>query len=160
MKYVNCFFSSLAFESDEDRETSCYKPINLSFFLLILLSAKEIRSKCSKFKWNHEPKSFEHFDDISMVDKSIDHEKLLPICFLQKHCPFFTSISVRVSRKEREKQIAPPSRHFSSTKTLHQSAHEESLSYCKKGFEGISLYIHCITIFFYFNEESSSCSNG
>ena len=83
-----------------------------------------------------------------MVDKSIDHEKLLPICFLQRHCPFFTSISVRVSRKEREKQIAPPSRHFSSTKTLHQSAHEESLSYCKKGFEGISLYIHCITIFF------------
>ena len=52
-----------------------------------------------------------------MVDKSIDHEKLLPICFLQKHWPFLTSISVRVSRKEREKQIAPPSRHFSSTKT-------------------------------------------
>ena len=89
-----------------------------------------------------------------MVDKSIDHEKLLPICFLQKHCPFFTSISVRVSRKEREKQIAPPSRHFSSTKTLHQSAHEESLSYCKRGFEGISLYIHCITIFFILMREA------
>ena len=37
-------------------------------------------------------KSFEHFDVISMVDKSTDHGKMLSICFLQSHrqfcCPF------------------------------------------------------------------------
>ena len=41
------------------------------------------------FKTQVEPRaavllqSFEHFDVISIVDKSTDHRKLLSICFLQ-----------------------------------------------------------------------------
>ena len=45
----------------------------------------EMTSKCSKLKRNnkHEAeslKNLEHFDVISMVDKSIDHGKLLSVC--------------------------------------------------------------------------------
>ena len=57
-----------------------------SFPWSVLLSTIEMMSKCSKLKWNHEPQEsgfivkFEHFDVISMVDKSTDQGKFLSIC--------------------------------------------------------------------------------
>ena len=64
-----------------------------------------------------------------MVDKSIDREKLLSICFWR--------FSENPSERKR-KQIAPPSRHFHGSAilsiiALDQSARGKSLSYDKKG---------------------------
>ena len=96
-------------------------------------------SKCSKLKWNHEPRassftqSFKHFEVISTVDNSTDPGKLLSICFFTLTLTVLTSISVEISRKvAREKQ--PPSRHFYGNITLDQSAREKSLSYCRNTF--------------------------
>ena len=69
--------------------------------------------KWSTLKWNHKLRARESvwFSVISMVDKSIDHGKLLSICFvfyLQWDGQFLTSISVEVSLNLRELQTISP----------------------------------------------------
>ena len=48
--------------------------------LYILLSTTEISSKWS---FKNQVQRFEHFDVISKVDNSKDHEKILSICILR-----------------------------------------------------------------------------
>ena len=64
-----------------------HKLTNLQQFSMVCtLITIEMTFGHSKLKWNHEPQamqSFEHFDVISVVDKSIDHGKLLSNCFSQ-----------------------------------------------------------------------------
>ena len=66
-------------------ECYCKKQIDNNFPWCVLLSTIEMASKCSKLyrettrrsSWFHL--SFEHFDIISVVDKSTDNRKLLLI---------------------------------------------------------------------------------
>ena len=85
----------------------------------VLLLTIEMTSKCSKTTSCRRVvslQSFEHFDVISMVNKSTDHGKLLSVCFFTTTLAVLTSISIAIFWKmcaqKREKQIAPPSHHF------------------------------------------------
>ena len=65
-----------------------------------------------------------------MVVKSTDRRKLLSIFFYNDIDSLERPFLLDVSRREREKQIAPPSV-LLSNKALYQSVREKSLSYCE-----------------------------
>jgi len=85
--------------------------------------------------------SFEHFDVISMVDKSTDHGKLLSIVFYNNIDIFLSSVSVDFSRKiacgKERKTICATITSFPwsvliSTIALDQSRGKKLLRYCEK----------------------------
>ena len=98
------------------------------------------------------PQSFEHFDVISVVDKSTDHGKLLLIClfvcfvFFTISLKVLTSISVEVSRRIASamlRRLVVPQQSFK---------HFDVISMVDKSTDHGKLLLTCVlvSLFFFF----------
>jgi len=99
---------------------------------------------------------FEHFDVISMVDKSIDHGEIMSIgSFVRLFVTIkFTGFDGHFRLSRAGNKLRP--HHFNSMSStfIDQSAREKSLSYDK-----ILVHFCCLTIVV-FSDVSRSCTNS
>ena len=93
-------------------------------------------------KFKTQAESFEHFDIISMLNKSTDHRKFLSICFLQWHLQFcfhfhWSFLENCMNEREKNKLCHHHVIFMVCTLTnmaLNQSGHKKLLSYGKTWF--------------------------